>query len=104
WSAVGENFLDALGVPILQGRALAAADEGANPTPVVVTASLARRLFPNVNPVGQDFDFSGKRVIVGVIPDVAFGSFSLPHSEALLRVGTLDGNPRSAMLPLVIRS
>jgi len=101
---VGEQFLEALNVPVLQGRMLTADDQGARPTPVVVTASLARQLFPGGSPIGRDFDLAGKRVIMGVIPDVAFGSFALPHSEALLRVVTLDGNAKSHELSLTIRS
>jgi putative ABC transport system permease protein len=101
-TSVDPNYLNALGVPILAGRAFTDADAEAQP--VIVTASLARLIWPAGDPIGQVVELGSKRTVIGVIPDVAFGSFSLPHSSALLSPTTLDRHARSHDLALTIRT
>src|SRR4029453_11318937 len=55
------EWLSALRVPMLAGRVLTAADATVAPTPAVVTASLARTLWPEAGAVGQLFPVSGGR-------------------------------------------
>jgi hypothetical protein len=49
----GPDLLAALGVPILKGRGLTTADAATRPPPVLITASLARALWPAEEPLGQ---------------------------------------------------
>jgi hypothetical protein len=77
------NLLSTLGVPLLAGRALDRSDATRTvPTPVVVTRSLAERLWASGEALGQAFSLlemrGGTYVVVGVADDVAFGTLSRP--------------------------
>ena len=78
---VSPGFFAALGVPIIAGRDFNAADTSAGEKVVIVSQSLAQRLFPNqdavnrrllwTDPVMKFIDVStGPRRIVGVVADV----------------------------------
>ncbi len=103
WNQVSANFVDALGIDIEQGRGLTEGDARSQPMPVLLTRSFARQLWPDELPIGKLFTFGPRRVVVGIIPDVAFGSFSLSHSFAMLAPAALDG-PVSTQLALVLRT
>jgi predicted permease len=81
------DLLETLGVPILQGRALNAADTKA-PYPAIVTESLARRLFPDGDAVGQPLRAPVSRygpfIVVGIARDFPFGSLSDPGDGAVI--------------------
>ena len=47
------TVLSTLGVPIVAGRGLTQADVTAQPVPTVITASLARLLWPAADPLGH---------------------------------------------------
>ena len=69
---VTPDYFSILGIPILSGRAFSEADRQGSDNAVVIGQTLARRLFPNENPVGQRMRvFEGPfRPIVGVAADV----------------------------------
>ena len=76
------ELLSVLGVSILRGRSLTTADASASPYPAVISQSLARRLWPDGDPLGQPLRAPVSRlgpfVVVGIIPDLPFGSLSDP--------------------------
>ena len=78
------NLLAALGVPILTGRPLNAADMAQIPHPAVITRSLAERLWPDGGALGQTLTMpqlhGGPYVVVGIARDLAFGSLVQPGS------------------------
>jgi hypothetical protein len=84
------NLLSTLGVPILAGRALDRSDEiGAVPAPVVMTRSLAARLWTTAgDALGQMVWLPGMRggqyVVVGVAADFAFGTLSRPGAGVIV--------------------
>lgn len=87
------DWLSTLGVPILAGRGLTAADGTARPMPAVVTASLAQRLWPGESPLGQIIDRpsrSGPLHIVGVAADFVYGSLLQPAAGSLVTAWHLD--------------
>ncbi|MGH9630913.1 MAG: ADOP family duplicated permease, partial [Bryobacteraceae bacterium] len=53
WRAVTPDYFAALGIPILRGRGFEERDRAGAENPVLLSVSLARRLFPNDNPVGK---------------------------------------------------
>jgi putative ABC transport system permease protein len=70
---VTPGYFAALRIPILAGRAFTDQERGSGESPVILSASLAHRLFGNENPVGQfiDFELNGDWCpIVGVAADV----------------------------------
>jgi hypothetical protein len=83
------NLLSALGVPILAGRPLNAADIAPVPHPAVITRSLAEQLWPEGGALGQTLQMpqlrgGGAYVVVGIAPDLAFGSLAQSGSGVLV--------------------
>jgi predicted permease len=79
--AAGPAFLSTLGVPILSGRDLQAADQHG----VLVNATLARQLDPAGKAVGREIRLDGAvRQIVGVFQDTAWsGVYDPPRPRAV---------------------
>ena len=73
--AVTPDFLRALGTPIVRGRAFVEADNRDSAALVtIVSAALARRVWPGENPIGRQLRVGGPerpwRTVVGVAADV----------------------------------
>ena len=73
---VRENFLEAIGVPLLAGRALKPSDDAKAPKVVVVNQTFANKYFPGENPIGKRFTFDTKKPdeieIVGLARDAKY--------------------------------
>lgn len=71
---VTPGYFEAMGIPILRGRNLEAADRLSSPPVVVVDEAFARRFWPGQDAVGKrvrlDRPGSGWRTVVGVVPTV----------------------------------
>ena len=74
---VGPGFFSVVGLPILTGRDFTDDDRGGNEPVVIVSQSIAQRLFPNGDALNRKFWWTealfGKpqpRRIVGIVPDV----------------------------------
>ncbi len=87
---VSPNYLAALGVPLLQGRAIDARDDAAHPPVAVVSRALASRLWTNANPIGKHIfrDMPGGASpqaveVVGVVGDVRDAGTSAPMGETV---------------------
>jgi predicted permease len=92
----GPALLDALGVPLIRGRPLSADDATARPYPVLVTAALARTLWPESDPIGQLMTVTtggrgGTSTVVGVTADFAFGSLTEVPAGTIVNVSPLGG-------------
>jgi predicted permease len=69
---VTPGYFQTLGIPILVGRAFTENERASGPSPVILSATLARRMFGNQDPVGQQIDLeeTGQWLpIVGVAAD-----------------------------------
>lgn len=86
------NLLPVLGVPILAGRGLSPADAGVMPQPVVITSSLAQRVWPGGSALDETFTFplvrGGPYLVVGIARDLAFGSLTRPVTDVVVTVGS----------------
>ena len=75
---VRENFLQAIGIPLLAGRTLGPQDDTNTPKIVVVNQTFANKFFPNQNPIGKRFTYDPKKPdeleIVGVCKDAKYTS------------------------------
>jgi len=73
YRAVTGKYFETLGIPLIQGRFLTAADTDKSPAVVVINTSMAKKYFPGENPLGKhlhvvahgDADYE----IVGVVAD-----------------------------------
>ena len=74
YEGVAGDYFRALGVPLLRGRTFLRTDYSTNAAPVVVCSeSLARKTFPNEDPIGKyvQFDDDEKKFeIVGMVGDI----------------------------------
>jgi len=70
---VSPSYFGTMGIPLLQGRAFTDHDNADGPRVAIVDATLARRFFPNQDPVGKHLQFaevSRPWEIVGVVGGV----------------------------------
>jgi predicted permease len=106
---VRENFLEAIGIPLLAGRNLTPQDDARAPKVVVVNQTFARHFFLGENPVGKRFRFdspdrASEVEIVGLAGDAKYGSQRaqipptayLPWQQGLGSVGSLTFEVRTA--------
>jgi predicted permease len=112
---VRENFLEAMGIPLLAGRSLKAQDDERAPKVAVVNQTFARRFFPDENPVGKRFGFIADNAdeieIVGLAMDAKYTSQRaeipptayLPWLQKLRSIGAMTfevrtiGEPTAAL-------
>jgi putative ABC transport system permease protein len=67
------DYFEALGIPLLRGRAFAAADRLETDAVAVISRSLAERVYGARDPLGQAFRTGGETfTVVGVVGDVAY--------------------------------
>src|SRR5687767_14632353 len=73
---VRENFLEAMGIPLLQGRTFTPHDDTKTPKVAVVNQTFAAKYFPNENAVGKRFTFDTSKPdeieIVGMSKDAKY--------------------------------
>jgi predicted permease len=77
---VTPGYFRAMNVPIVRGRAFTAADTEKAPRVVIVNEALAKRYFPDEDPIGKELD---RGVIVGVAGDVRNVGLDRPTSPEL---------------------
>lgn len=67
------GFFQTLSIPVQRGRDVAETDRGNQPYVAVVSASFAKRYWPDQDPIGKRFQFAfSERTVVGVVGDVKF--------------------------------
>jgi predicted permease len=76
FNVVGNSFFPTMGIPMIAGRAFGPLDTATSPKVAVINQGLARKRFPNENPIGKLFktgdDNSGWVRIVGVCADTRY--------------------------------
>src|SRR4029453_2665565 len=81
---VSPGLFRALGVALLAGREFGAQDQPGSPLVAIVSASLARSLWPDGDAIGRVLEFDGRsHEIVGVVGDIR-------GSDGTARGGGLD--------------
>ena len=60
YDAVSPNFFAAMAVPLLKGRTFTAHDDSHAPPVVIINQTMARRYFPNQDPIGPADRFGRK--------------------------------------------
>jgi len=76
FTPVSANYFDAMGIRLLKGRAFTEADTQKTQTVTVINDTMARRFWPNEEPIGKRLkqgwpeDKSPWREVVGVVADV----------------------------------
>jgi putative ABC transport system permease protein len=118
---IGDGFLESLGIKLVQGRAFAAEDGPGAESVTMISKTLADRLFPGGDPVGQKLTFAaGEKAerlltIIGVTADFPTSQMSTERSQLLVplaqhsnvrrdSVTVEDDRGSSARLMLIARS
>ena len=113
WQAASPEYFETMQIPLLQGRALEAADRLGSPGAVVINRTLASRVWPDGDAVGQRILLGGGpvdsvwRTVVGVVGDVRHRGLDaeprpeiyLPHAQFPAGTG-----PALRTLRVVLRS
>ena len=76
YATVSPDYFRVMRIPLLRGRFFTEEDSPSNPRVAIISETLARRYFPNRNPIGRQMRFgfppnsNVSREIVGVVGDV----------------------------------
>lgn len=106
-TAVNEHYLDALRIPVIEGRSISRGDRPQSQRVAVISETIARHYWPNSNPIGRRVQLNSKSdwlTVVGVVRDikdrfsgqplpaayVSYAQFPAPSAEFLLRT---SGDP-----------
>src|SRR3954470_5630866 len=105
--AVTADYFDTLRIPLRRGRVLDAHDTENTPPVLLISESLAKRRFPNQDPVGKRVHIGGGNgtpefTIVGIVGDVKQMSLGLNDSDAVYTT-TTQWNLPDRTLSLVVR-
>ena len=88
-NTVSDRYFDTLAIPIVRGRALDARDRAGSPPAVVVSASFARRNWPDGDPLGLPVHFDDVGIVatvVGVAGDVRHSALDDRSLDAIYAV------------------
>jgi len=105
FGAVDAHYLSTLCIPLLRGRDFNASDTATSPRVVLINETLARRYFPNEDPVGKQIDVGTpgrlespvpgqpmpRLTIIGVMADTKNRGLALPPDPDL--IGLYSQNP-----------
>lgn len=81
WRVVSPEYFSALNIPILRGRSFNESDRNAPDNPVIISESLARRMFPREEAVGKRIQPNLEPpwfTVIGVARDVKNGNLASP--------------------------
>ena len=91
YRAVSPSYFDTLRIPVRQGRGLSEDDRDGGAMVVVVNEAMARRFWPNEDPIGRrihwatgypQFD-TAPNTIVGVVADIKSSGLDKPEKPAV---------------------
>ncbi len=83
------DYLHAMSIPLLRGRALTGTDDTHAPPVALVSETMARKLWPGEDPVGKRLRYYGDKVpppwatVVGVVKDVRQYGLDMPGTMGL---------------------
>src|SRR5688500_7814163 len=91
------NFFETMGIPLRKGRTFTAEDTATAPPVAVINETMARRLFPNQDPIGQHVRMGPNpsglwTTIIGVIGDIKHGGLE-EEMQPEMYISYLQGAP-----------
>jgi predicted permease len=90
---VTPSYFQALGIPIVAGRNFEESERGAAYPPVILSATLARRMFGDENPIGQQIELEADgrySQVVGVVADAKNAGIDVPPGPEYYRLRLND--------------
>jgi putative ABC transport system permease protein len=110
WRVVTPAYLPALGVSLLRGRSFDAHDDTKAPAVALVNATLARKAWPEQDPVGKrigtglDGDEDSWVTVVGVVADMPQENVATPARPEMYRPLAQDQRFGAAALSAAVRT
>ena len=111
YRTITPNYLETLGVPLLQGHLFTAADNEKSPPVVVINATMAKNFFLNESPLGKYMQLGATpeqevpwMEVVGVVGDVRPGLGIDPQAEMYLPYRQADLVLPVFQLSIVLRT
>ena len=100
---VTPGYFQALGIPLIRGRAITERDDLHAPEAAIVSESLARRVFGDEEPVGKTFRFNNRTdapvvTVVGVVHDLKWEDLKQTHPVVYVPLAQADGSVPSSLL------
>lgn len=93
WTFVSPGYFEAMGIPVVRGRAFASSDASSAPAVVVINEAMAQRFWPNGGALGEriaigrgmgpQFDKDPLREIVGIVGNVRDTGLDRPPRPAM---------------------
>ncbi|MBS1791403.1 MAG: ABC transporter permease [Acidobacteria bacterium] len=87
YSIIGHDYFETMNTAIVQGRGFTERDDENAPRVVIVNETLARRYWPNQNPIGKRLRFGRERnpwmEIIGVAQDGKYVTYGEPPTDYL---------------------
>jgi predicted permease len=84
--AVGQDYFRTMQIPVLRGRAFTRQDDTSHLQVLIVDEELARRVFPNQDPIGKRIRFTGfdrTAEIVGIVGHIKHAGLDLDASATV---------------------
>ena len=83
--SVTPGYLEAMGIPLRQGRMLDEHDVEGSPRVALISESLAKHRLPGIDPIGQRLTIGDEKLytVVGVVGDVRQVSLALDQADAV---------------------
>jgi len=82
YNAISTDYLKTMGISQVRGRTITAADDFKAPRVAVINEAMARKFWPNLDPIGRKFTLSAdpqhKLEIVGIAKDARYNSVTGP--------------------------
>jgi putative ABC transport system permease protein len=70
WRMVSPDYFAAMGIPLLRGRTFTTEDRNGGQPVMILSADMARRFWPNEDPVGRTIEAGSAFRVIGVVGDV----------------------------------
>jgi predicted permease len=93
WTFVSPEYFDAFHIPLLRGRVFTDRDGAGAPGVVVINEAMARRLWPNSDPLNDrliigrgvrpEYDADSARQIIGIVGDIRDSRLDFPARPAM---------------------
>jgi putative ABC transport system permease protein len=91
------NYFLSMGIRVLEGREFSHSDTLSSPSVIVINETMARRFWPNENPLGRAIRLGDSRgpllTVIGVIGDVHYWGLDAPVRPQFFRPYTQAGWP-----------
>ena len=100
------GYLETLGVPLIRGRHIDERDVRGAPLSVVINESLARKYWPDEDPIGRRLSAGGGEfmTVIGVVADVRQLGLDVPAEPAVFVPADQISGPVMAPRHLVVRT